>query len=191
MRRTDFYSLAKGSLVYLYCACTISFRSKYFAFRREKALVESGLIQVYYKANFPTQNGKLPIIPCALKVYNFWWFKRKVKLSYNSNFSITDYISNQVMSSTIVSFFKSKSKCTLLADHANKNDYDRKDWNWPRSLASLFELEFSLQIYIWSTWSLMLIMDYNLLGWTRNPRWIWSQRRAWAQGRNATMPALP
>jgi hypothetical protein len=41
--RTDFYSLAKRnffsrSLIYLYCACTISlFRAKYFAFRREKA----------------------------------------------------------------------------------------------------------------------------------------------------------
>jgi hypothetical protein len=46
--RTDFYSLAKQkffsrSPIYLYCACTISFRAKCFAFRREKALVESGL----------------------------------------------------------------------------------------------------------------------------------------------------
>jgi hypothetical protein len=46
--RTDFYSLAKRnvfsrSLIYLYCAYTILFRAKYFAFRREKAPVESGL----------------------------------------------------------------------------------------------------------------------------------------------------
>ena len=46
--RTDFYSLAKQTFfsrspIYLYCACTISFRAKCFAFRREKALVESGL----------------------------------------------------------------------------------------------------------------------------------------------------
>jgi hypothetical protein len=46
--RTDFYSLTRRkffsrSLMYLYCACTILFRAKCFAFRREKAFVESGL----------------------------------------------------------------------------------------------------------------------------------------------------
>ena len=50
--RTDFYSLAKRNffsrnLICPYCACVNSFRAKFFAFRREKAVVESSLYRDY------------------------------------------------------------------------------------------------------------------------------------------------
>jgi hypothetical protein len=78
--RTDFYSLAKRnffsrSLIYLYCACTISYRAKYFAFRREKALVESGF-KDYMPKN--VSNTQRIINNVILKIGNIALSKREV-----------------------------------------------------------------------------------------------------------------
>ena len=64
--RIDFYSLAKRNffsrnLICPYCACAHSFREKFFAFRREKAVVDSSLItNLYERVSVDIQNKRSP-----------------------------------------------------------------------------------------------------------------------------------